>query len=198
MALDTKERIVAAALLTLREEGFAGTSARAIAGRAGVNQALVFYHFGTVQELLLAALDATSAERMARYREAFAEVRGLAATVRTAADLYAEDRACGHITVLCELVAGSATAKGLGPEISARLQPWVAFTEETIARATASSPLRRLVPARELAYPVVATYLGVELLAHLDGDHGRADALFATAGRAARRLGRLVPARAAR
>ena len=62
----TKERIVVAALETLKEEGFAGTSARAIARRGNFNQALIFYHFGTLNDLLLAALDRTSAERMAR------------------------------------------------------------------------------------------------------------------------------------
>ncbi|HVQ88640.1 MAG TPA: hypothetical protein VMT88_10720, partial [Actinomycetes bacterium] len=61
--------------------------------------------------------------------------------------------------------------------------------------ALAKSPLRRLVPAKELAYPIVATYLGIELLAHLDGDHSRADALFATATRTTNRLGRLLGGR---
>jgi AcrR family transcriptional regulator len=37
--------------------GFAGASAREIARRADCNQALVFYHFGSVTELLLAGLD---------------------------------------------------------------------------------------------------------------------------------------------
>lgn len=190
MSEETRDRIVRAALETLRERGFAGTSARAIAQRGGVNQALLFYHFGSVNALLLAALDVTSEERLRRYREAFAGVRGLAATARTAAELYAEDRASGHITVLCELIAGSATAKELGPQIGARMQPWVRFTQDTLARAMARSPLRRLLPPDQLAYPIVATYLGVELLAHLDGDHARADALFATVERVAVGLGR--------
>ena len=42
----TKQGLVEAAIETLKAEGFAGASARAIAGRAGCNQALVFYHFG--------------------------------------------------------------------------------------------------------------------------------------------------------
>ena len=56
----TKQALVAAAIETLRAEGFAGASARAIAGRAGCNQALIFYHFGSVVTLLLAALDEVS------------------------------------------------------------------------------------------------------------------------------------------
>ena len=45
-------RIVEAAIETLKTEGFAGASARAIARTGGFNQALVFYHFGSVNELL--------------------------------------------------------------------------------------------------------------------------------------------------
>ena len=66
----TRARLVEAALQSLQEEGFAGTTARSIAARAGVNQALVFYHFGGVDGLLLAALDASATERLGRYETA--------------------------------------------------------------------------------------------------------------------------------
>ena len=66
----TKRSLVAAAIETLKTEGFAGASARAIAARAGCNQALIFYHFGSVVTLLLAALDEVSASRLERYSAA--------------------------------------------------------------------------------------------------------------------------------
>ncbi|MHB1486509.1 MAG: hypothetical protein ACYCS7_13675 [Acidimicrobiales bacterium] len=40
---DTRCRLVDGAIEALREDGFGGASARAIAGHAGCNQALVFY-----------------------------------------------------------------------------------------------------------------------------------------------------------
>ena len=52
---ETRAALVAGAIEALREVGFAGASAREIAGRADCNQGLVFYHFGSVTELLLAA-----------------------------------------------------------------------------------------------------------------------------------------------
>ena len=50
----TRSRIIEAALQTVREEGFAETTARAIARHGGFNQALIFYHFGSVDALLVA------------------------------------------------------------------------------------------------------------------------------------------------
>ena len=66
---DTRATLIAAAIDTLRESGFAAASARRIAAKAGCNQALIFYHFGSVPDLLMAALEDVSARRMAAYRE---------------------------------------------------------------------------------------------------------------------------------
>jgi AcrR family transcriptional regulator len=54
----TKARIVEAAVETLKAKGFAGSSAREIAKTGGFNQALIFYHYGSVQNVLLAGPDA--------------------------------------------------------------------------------------------------------------------------------------------
>ena len=43
-----RSALIAATIDALREEGFVGASARAIATRAGFNSAAVFYHFGSV------------------------------------------------------------------------------------------------------------------------------------------------------
>ncbi len=69
-ARETREALVRGAVAALIEEGFAGASAREIARRAGCNQGLVFYHFGSVANLLLAALDEVSETRRRRYQAA--------------------------------------------------------------------------------------------------------------------------------
>lgn len=184
----TRDRIVAAALETLKAEGFAGASARAIARAGGFNQALVFYYFGSVNDLLLAALDATSDERMVRYRAAVDQVTTLAELFAVASTVYQEDLASGHMTVLAELIAGSATHPELRAEIAARVEPWRQFTEDAIARIVGDNPVAQLVAPADLAYAIVALYLGIEMLAHLDDDHAKADALFASGHRIATML----------
>lgn len=177
-AQGTKERIVAATLEVLKEKGFSGATARAIAERAEVNQALVFYHFGTVKALLLAALDATSAERLERYEAALAESRTPAELVATARELYSEDLASGHTTVLAELIAGGINDPDLGPAITQRVDPWIAFAEAAITKAVAGTPFDNILPTRDIAFAVVAFYIGIELVTALEDDRSRAEDLF--------------------
>lgn len=188
----TKGRIVQAAIETLKREGFAGASARSIARIGGFNQALIFYHFGTVVDLLVAALDETSARRMARYREAVEGCDDLGSLLGMATRVYREDLESGHITVLAEMIAGASSVPGLGPEIVARIEPWVSFTEEAVGRVIRGTPLDQLLPSRDVAFGIVALYLGMELLTHLDGDRGRAESLFQATGKLTSLLGALV------
>jgi AcrR family transcriptional regulator len=179
--IPTKERIIAATLHVLKEKGFSGATARAIAERGNVNQALVFYHFGSVKNLLLAALDATSAQRLERYRAAVAETGSLSELVALARELYAEDLSSGHTAVVAEMVGGGINDPDLGPEITRRVAPWIAFAEGTIAKAIAGTPFESILPVPDIAFAVVAFYIGVELMTALERDRSRAEKLFGMA-----------------
>jgi AcrR family transcriptional regulator len=194
----TRGRIIEAALETLKSEGYAGTSARAIARRGGFNQALIFYHFGSVNGLLLAALDHTSAIRMRRYRAAVEEAHSLEDMLDVALRIYGEDLEAGHMTVLSEMVAGSMAHPELKPEISARLEPWIGFTEGAIKKALTGSPLRPALPSRELAFGLVAFYCGVNMLVNLERDRKEIDRLFRTARRMAPLISRVLRIRRSR
>lgn len=174
----TRVALVEGAIEALRTAGFAGASAREIARLAGCNQTLVFYHFGSVAGLLLAALDAVSERRMAAYQRVVADAGSVSELVESARSIFLEDLDSGHVTVLVEMIAGARSDPGLGEQVAARLAPWREFAEAAITGALASSPLARLLPAREAAHAVVAGFLGLELLASLDGDRAAALALF--------------------
>jgi AcrR family transcriptional regulator len=180
---DTQARLVEAAIETLKAEGYAGASARAIARAAGLNQALIFYYFGNLTGLLLAALDETSARRLDRYREALEGVRSPEELLQVARELFREDLQSGHITVLAEMISASSSVPELGTEIVARIEPWIQLAEGAVDRVLHGSPLQGLLPARDVAFAIVAFYLGVELLTHLQGDHARAQALVDAAAR---------------
>ncbi len=177
----TRRALVAAATEALKEHGYAGASARVIAERAGVAQGLVFYHFGTVATLLLAALDAMSDERLHSYAAAVDEVTGPVQLVDAAEGIFRNDLDAGYITVLVEMIAGASSTPGLGAEVASRIRPWREFARASIESTLGDSPLGAVLPAGEVAHAVVALYLGLEMLSHLDGDTRPALDLFARA-----------------
>jgi len=179
----TRRALIDAAIESLRFDGYAGASARAIAARADSNQSLVFYHFGSVADLLLAALDEVSARRLRRYSAAVADVHTPAGIVAAATQIFREDLDEGYVTVLVEMIAGTASSPELGAQVARRIAPWRAFARDTIEAGLAATPIASLVPVDTAAYAVVALYLGMEMLSHLDGDRAPALELFDHAAR---------------
>lgn len=175
---DTRRALVDAAMDVLRHEGFPAATARNIAAKAGCNQGLVFYHFGSVVNLLLVALDEVSAARRERYSVALDDVRRPSELVELAARIFKEDLDTGDAALLVEMIAGASSTPGLGAEVKARVAPWSEFAASALASVIADSPIAAVASPEEIAHAVVALYLGLELLSHLDGDRGPALELF--------------------
>ena len=185
---DVRAALVSAAIDALREAGYAGASAREIAGRAGCSQALVFYHFGSVNDLLLAALDEVSATRMIAYRRLLDEARSATALVDSAREIFVADLDAGYVRVLVEMITAAHSVPGIGAQVAERLAPWREFAVTAVRQALGRSPVGRIAPPAEAAHAVVAGFLGLELLASLDGDRGTALAVFDRARALARLL----------
>ena len=190
----TRERILDAALETLREDGFAETTARAIAARGGFNQALIFYHFGSVPGLLRQAFLRLSSEQVARYREGAEKVSSLPDLVEIARSLHADDLAAGSVTAVTQLMAAAVSDEGLGVAVLDRFEEWIALVQEALRRATAGSPIAAVVPDRQAAYAVSAMFLGIELMARLDPARSEAEAVFDMLSNVASLIEQLAPA----
>jgi AcrR family transcriptional regulator len=164
----TKERLVAGAIAVLGRDGLAGASARTIAAAAGVNQALVFYHFGTVDQLLSVACRQATEGRVALYRERFAAVTSLGELLDVGRQLQLTERAEGNLTMLAQLLAGAQTDERLAPAVAAGLELWISEIETVLHRVTASSPVADLVDVPGLARIVASTFIGLELYGGVD------------------------------
>jgi len=175
---DSKGALIEAAIAVLRESGFAGASTRRIAQRAGCNQALVFYHFGSVNDLLVAALEEVSARRMTAYRGLLDRTGSLTDLIAAARTVFEADLDAGHVTVLTEMISGAQSVPGLGERVAACLAPWREFAATAVRDVLAASPVAQVLPAEEAAHAVVAGILGLEMLASLDGDRAAALAMF--------------------
>jgi AcrR family transcriptional regulator len=168
MSRDTRSKLLAGALRTLTEQGIANASARNIAAAAGVNQALVFYHFGSVDELLAAACRHGAEQRIAVHRERLQQVRTLGELLELARELHSTERGGGHVGVLGQLLAGAQTQPRLAPATAAGLALWTDEIEQVLGRVLAGTPLTEFVDVSGLAKAVSAGFIGLELFEGVD------------------------------
>jgi AcrR family transcriptional regulator len=166
--VSTKQRLIDGALEAIRRHGIAGVSARTVAAAAGVNQALVFYHFGTVDDLLAAACRSATAERVATYRERFAAVGSLRELLDVGRELHAEESRLGNVTVLAQLLAGARTEPRLAAPVAAALALWTDEIEAVLHRLLDDSPVAEVADPAGLARAVSAAFVGVELYEGVD------------------------------
>jgi AcrR family transcriptional regulator len=165
---DTRQRLIDGTIETIRVQGLAGASARNIAATAGVNQALVFYHFGSVHDLVAAAcLTATAArvESFAGHLDQVTDLRGLLALGRAT---HVEERAEGNVAVLAQMLAGAQTDPALAEVTRSALQLWITPIESVLSRLLAGSPLAGLIDTAGLARAVSAGFVGLELYEGVD------------------------------
>ncbi|AZM55590.1 TetR family transcriptional regulator [Streptomyces sp. WAC 01529] len=165
---ETREKLLEGALRTLTEQGIAKTSARTIAAAAGVNQALVFYHFGSVDELLAAACRYGTEQRVALYRERLAGIGSLSELLAFGREMHEKERDAGHVAVLGQLLAGAQTQPRLAVATAAGLALWVEEIEKVLVRVLAGSPLGEFTDAVGLARAVAASFVGLELYEGVD------------------------------
>jgi AcrR family transcriptional regulator len=181
---ETRDRIIDAALATVRCQGLVGTSVRAIARTGGFNQALVFYHFGSVEELLLAALERANDRRIERFRQRLEAVESLNDLVQVAIELHGTENDCDH-PALTAIVAGWSSNSDVGPRIVEILRPWDELVAAALQRSLAGTPFASAVPVADLAHAISALFLGIELLNQLDNDSAKTASLFASLSGAA-------------
>jgi AcrR family transcriptional regulator len=182
---DTRRRILDATIEAIRTRGADGATARAIAEFGGFNQALIYYYFDDLKGALVAALEATSDRRMARYLPELDRIGNLRELATVGAELFQEDVKAGTITVISELVSACLTHPDLKPHVVRSMEPWVGLAERLIERLVQGSALETLLPTRDLAWALLAFYMGIEQLYNLDEDSSRAERLFEMFGHVA-------------
>ncbi|MFD9698264.1 TetR/AcrR family transcriptional regulator [Lentzea sp. NPDC059081] len=171
---DTRQRLIDGAIETIRAHGLTGTTARSIAATAGVNQALVFYHFGSVHDLLRAACLAATRARVEPFVGRLDQVTDLRQLLALGSSLHTEERAEGNVMVLAQLLAGAQTSPELADATSAALRLWITPIENALTRLLTGSPVAGLVDTAGLARAVSAGFIGLELYEGVDPAGARA------------------------
>ncbi len=182
---ETRTRIVKAAIETLEQEGIVATSARAIARQGAFNQALIFYHFGSVDGLLIEAAKAEGENRAARYGELLGKVSTTAELIAAAQEIHRHEQASGSVNVLAQLLAGANASPELRQGVHLAMMPWMTLVQEALIRVLRGSSITSLIDPSDATYAVASLFIGMELMALLDPNRNRPEALFTSVSRIA-------------
>lgn len=165
---DTKARILAAAFRRLASEGYAALSVREIAKDAGVNHALINYHFRSKDQLVIEVLDAANRRLLARQDAMYQGPGGYAQKWAQARRFYESDLASGFVRVQAELWAASFSNPELRERFVPRLLAWKQRVRDGVGAALAALDAQGIVlpppfSADTIACWISEFWLGMEM-----------------------------------
>ena len=158
----TRDLILQAARRRLIEEGYANLSVREIAADAGVNHALIGYHFQGKQQLVMAVLDEANARLLERQVRMYGTAGSASEQWQQACAFYEEDLASGFVKLLMELMGASFHDEALRKEFTPRLLAWQKLIEEAVDRFVAETGLELPVSARAISAGITWFWMGME------------------------------------
>lgn len=164
---ETRGRILDAAFRRLVDQGYAALSVREIARDAGVNHALINYHFRSKEQLVIDVLDAVNQRLLDRQATMYRSGSGFAEKWANARRFYADDLASGFVRLQAELWAASLSNATLRESFLPRLLAWKRLVLDTVRAAldaleAEGAPLPAPFTAEVLASWISEFWLGME------------------------------------
>jgi AcrR family transcriptional regulator len=158
----TRSLILDAARRRLCEVGYARLNVRDIARDAGVNHALIGYHFQGKQALVMAVLDDANQRLLERQTRMYRSTASARKKWQQACDFYEEDLQSGFVRLLMELMGASFNDQALRREFVPRFLAWQQVVEEAVSNVINEAGLDLPVSARAITAWIVWFWLGME------------------------------------
>jgi AcrR family transcriptional regulator len=158
----TRAAILRAARDRLVEVGYANLNVRDIAREAGVNHALIGYHFHGKQQLVLAVLDEANKQLLERQARMYEGTTSASRQWQQACDFYDEDLKSGFVRLLMELMGASFHDPELRREFVPRVSGWHRLVEMAVKDFIAGSGLELPVSAEAISAWIVWFWTGME------------------------------------
>lgn len=169
--LDAAERL-------LVEVGHAGITTRRLAAEASLNQGLVHYYFGSIDELYVQVLERFTERLIARQREMYATDAPFIEKWRTAWRFQEEDLEAGYPKIWMELQALSWNHPALRPRIARVNAEWRAVLTAAFAAAAREYGLESEEFPVEALVSLMMTFGQGYMVERLEGiDDGHAELL---------------------
>ncbi len=158
----TAQQILAAARQALLDTGFAALSTRKVADAAGVPLSQIHYHFGSMEQLILAMLRAENDSLVRRQAEMFTLEIPLSARWDLSCDYLDADLESGYVRVLQEMMAAGWSSPDVRAAVSNLIGGWLGVLGDVAAMAQRAGVDFGPFAPEEFVALVAAAFLGAE------------------------------------
>ena len=177
--LSTREAILDATFRRVASDGYSQLNIREIAREAGVNHALINYHFRNKQQLVLEVLDQANRRLLARQETMYAQPDTVSGKWRKACEFYEEDIRSGFVKLVMELMAASFSDPVLRAGYLPRFLAWRRVVDAAVQDAIAQHRLDLPISAQAISTMIGCFWVGMEAemalgVAEADGHHQEA------------------------
>jgi AcrR family transcriptional regulator len=160
---NTRRRLLDATFQRLAREGYASLSLREIGRDAGINHALISYHFGSKDDLVIAVLDDLNARLLDRQKRLYEKPGAFADKWRQAVRFYDVDLGSGFVRVLIELYAASLSNPELRAAFKPRIRAWYDVIRGACTEAIDAYGLQDVITPEVAAAWICHFWIGMEL-----------------------------------
>jgi TetR/AcrR family transcriptional regulator len=177
LPMSPKEKLLDAAERLLIEVGHDAITTRLVSREAGMNQGLVHYHYGSMEELFLAVLERFTARLIVRQRAMYSADTTFLVKWRKAMGFLEEDLAAGYPKIWLELQAMGWNRPEMRTRIAAVHGQWCDVLTEAFGRAMKHYGIENGPMGLEAMVALVATFNQGIMLERLSGVNRGHDAL---------------------
>ncbi len=179
---DTRTALMDAAVRLTATQGVKALTARGIAGEAGANQALVYYHFDGVPGLLREAYARATRALVQSCADDLARATSFADLHRIGTALAERSTADGSAVILSQLIASAHVDPQMAQSVAQNLDVWHREIGAALARIMSSHRLAEALDLEAATRTLSTAFIGMITVGALPG---------APAGDPMRGLGRL-------
>ncbi len=166
---ETKVALMDAAVRLTARAGTKALTARGIATEAGVNQALVYYHFDGVDGLLQTAYARATAAMIGEYTGDLTAVSSFEELYRVGATMAERAREDGSAAVLSSVIAAAYTNGAMASMLRDNMTQWNAAVSDAIGHVLRLRKLDGAIDVEALTASLTASTIGMMTLGSVPG-----------------------------
>ena len=161
---EKRNQLMQATLDVIAHDGIDKVTARAVASRASVNQALVFYYSGSVTQLVIHSVQDMSNRRYTKYEQELDACTAINELIDTFVRVFQDDRKTSSFQVLSQFVSAAKSNKEIAQVVGSIFSQWIALTKSSLEKVLPSD-LPGDISLDDVTLALMSGLLGIQFMA---------------------------------